>query len=109
MVYYYKCMRFLLHSVILSADLADARFLRKCAEACGGVCQTYKKLHQTVPVGFSVMALHSVFLAGRFRSSLHPKLVPWLTPLRRTNITLLHVGVTQGNFQHRHQQRHEFM
>ncbi|KFA55431.1 hypothetical protein S40293_08905 [Stachybotrys chartarum IBT 40293] len=64
MVYYYKCIRFLLHSVILSPELAETRFLKKCAEACGGVCQTYKKLHQTVPVGFSLMALHSVFLAG---------------------------------------------
>ncbi|KAH8678268.1 hypothetical protein BX600DRAFT_148081 [Xylariales sp. PMI_506] len=64
MVYYYKCMRFLLYPVILSADLADVRFLKTCAEACGGVCQTYKKLHQAVPVGFSVMALYSIFLAG---------------------------------------------
>ncbi|KAJ9142934.1 hypothetical protein NKR23_g6746 [Pleurostoma richardsiae] len=64
MVYYYKCLRYLLHPVILSSDQSDTRFLRKCAEACGGVCRTYKKLHQTVPVGFSVMALHSVFLAG---------------------------------------------
>ncbi|KAJ5901924.1 hypothetical protein N7495_002452 [Penicillium taxi] len=60
MVYYYKCMRFLLHPIILSANLSETRFLKKCAEACGGVCQTYKKLHQTVPVGFSVMALHSL-------------------------------------------------
>ncbi len=66
-MYYYKCMRFLLHPVILSGDLADSRFLKTCATACGGVCQTYKKLHQIVPVGFSVMALYSVFLAGEFR------------------------------------------
>ncbi|KAI1879322.1 hypothetical protein JX265_002276 [Neoarthrinium moseri] len=64
MVYYYKCLRFLLHPVILSPELSDTKFLRKCAEACGGVCRTYKKLHQSVPVGFSVMALHSIFLAG---------------------------------------------
>jgi hypothetical protein len=56
-------MRFLLHPQ-LSAPETNVRFLKKCAEACGDVCQTYKKLHQSVPVGFSLMALHSVFLAG---------------------------------------------
>ncbi|KAK6064976.1 fungal specific transcription factor domain-containing protein [Seiridium cupressi] len=64
MVYYYKCLRFLLHPVVLSTELSDTKYLLKCAEACGGVCRTYKKLHQSVPVGFSVMALHSIFLAG---------------------------------------------
>ncbi|KAF2495865.1 hypothetical protein BU16DRAFT_560725 [Lophium mytilinum] len=63
MVYYYKCMRFLLHPH-LSRQQTNTQFLRKCADACGGVCQTYKKLHQNVSVGFSLMALHSVFLAG---------------------------------------------
>jgi hypothetical protein len=63
MVYYYKCMRFLLHPRLLSAP-ANPRFVEKCAEACGGVCQTYKRLHQRVSVGFSLMALHSVFVAG---------------------------------------------
>jgi hypothetical protein len=63
MVYYYKCMRFLLHPH-LSRQQTNGRFLRKCADSCGGVCQTYKKLHQNVSVGFSLMALHSVFLAG---------------------------------------------
>lgn len=63
MVYYYKCLRFLLHP-LLSAQETNLRFLKKCAGACGDVCQTYKKLHQSIPVGFSLMALHSVFLAG---------------------------------------------
>jgi hypothetical protein len=63
MVYYYKCMRFLLHPHLLSSS-GNPRFLAKCVEACGGVCQTYKRLHQRVSVGFSLMALHSVFLAG---------------------------------------------
>lgn len=64
MVYYHQCMRFLLFPVILSSDMADVPLLKKCAEACAGVCQTYKKLHQKVSVGFSVMALHSIFIAG---------------------------------------------
>ncbi|KFA46129.1 hypothetical protein S40293_03749 [Stachybotrys chartarum IBT 40293] len=64
MAYYYKCMRFLLYPVVLSSEIADVYFLKRCAEACAGVCRTYKKLHQSVPVGFSVMALHSIFIAG---------------------------------------------
>lgn len=64
MVYYYKCVRFLLYPIILSPEVAGVRFLRLCAEACAGVCRIYKRLHQAVPVGFSVMALHSVFVAG---------------------------------------------
>ncbi|PMD60531.1 uncharacterized protein K444DRAFT_528507 [Hyaloscypha bicolor E] len=63
MVYYYKCMSFLLHPLLSTKD-TNLRFLKLCAEACGDVCQTYKKLHQSIPVGFSLMALHSVFLAG---------------------------------------------
>jgi hypothetical protein len=63
MVYYYKCMRFLLHPH-LSVQPTNPQFLAKCVEACGGVCETYKRLHQKISVGFSLMALHSVFLAG---------------------------------------------
>jgi len=64
MVYYHKCLRFLLHP-LLSGPQTPLSFITRCAEACGGVCQTYKKLHQSISVGFSLMALHSVFLAGR--------------------------------------------
>ncbi|KAH7303853.1 fungal-specific transcription factor domain-containing protein [Stachybotrys elegans] len=64
MVYYYKCIRFLLYPIIFSPEAADVHYLKRCAQACAGVCQTYKKLHQSVPVGFSVMALHSIFIAG---------------------------------------------
>lgn len=77
MVYYYKCMRFLLHPHLLSAS-ASPHFVEKCAEACGGVCQTYKRLHQRVSVGFSLMALHSVFVAGLtliYCTWLSPKIV----------------------------------
>lgn len=64
MVYYYKCLRFLLHP-LLSVPETSIDLIKKCAEACGGVCETYKKLHQNISVGFSLMALHSVFLSGR--------------------------------------------
>lgn len=65
MVYYYKCIRFLLHP-LLSSPKTHIALIKQCAEACGGVCQTYKKLHQNISVGFSLMALHSVFLAGEW-------------------------------------------
>ncbi|KAK8022257.1 hypothetical protein PG993_013024 [Apiospora rasikravindrae] len=35
-----------------------------CADASGGVCRTYKKLHQAMPIGFSSIDLLSVFSAG---------------------------------------------
>jgi len=63
MVYYHSCIRFLLHPLLLSQN-SNPRFLKKCADACGDICQTYKKLHQNIPVGFSLMALHSIFIAG---------------------------------------------
>ncbi|PVH96033.1 hypothetical protein DM02DRAFT_632338 [Periconia macrospinosa] len=64
MVYYYKCIRFLLYPYLLSGKHIDPACLQKCVDACGGVCQTYKRLHQKSSVGFSLMALHSIFLAG---------------------------------------------
>lgn len=50
--------------VILDSDIAYVSLLKRCAEACAGVCRTYKKLNRKVPVGFSFMALHSIFIAG---------------------------------------------
>jgi hypothetical protein len=75
-------MRFLLHP-LLSAKNTNLRFLKLCAEACGDVCQTYKKLHQSIPVGFSLMALHSVFLAGIL-----------IALLPTTSLSLMHPGLT---------------
>ncbi|KAF2703725.1 hypothetical protein K504DRAFT_417739 [Pleomassaria siparia CBS 279.74] len=63
MVYYYKCQRLLLYPQILKADVAH-RFLKGCAQACAGVCGAYKRLHQTLAVGYSLMALQTVFMAG---------------------------------------------
>jgi hypothetical protein len=65
MVFYFKCLRLLLYPQ-LSKPHVNPRFLKACAAACGGVCQTYKRLHQTMSVGYSMMALQTVFLAGKF-------------------------------------------
>ena len=72
MVYYYKCLRFLLHPH-MSSPSPNLAYLQKCVEACGGVCKTYKRLHQNVAVGFSLMALHSVFFAGKLDCSINPR------------------------------------
>ncbi|KAK8848917.1 fungal-specific transcription factor domain-containing protein [Apiospora arundinis] len=63
MLYYYKCLHFILQPFVVS-DPSQVKLVRRCAEACGGVCRTYKKLHQGIPIGFSFLDLRSVFLAG---------------------------------------------
>lgn len=63
MLYYYKTLRLLLYPRITTKNI-DIDTLVKCAEACGGVCRTYKTLHRQTSVGFSLMALYSVFLSG---------------------------------------------
>ena len=63
MVFYYKCQRLLLYPV-LSDLTVSPRFLKECAKACAGVCGAYKRLHQTLAVGYSFMALQNVFIAG---------------------------------------------
>ncbi|KAK5701361.1 hypothetical protein LTR17_022644 [Elasticomyces elasticus] len=63
MVFYYKCHRLLLYPLI-SRPHPDGRYLKACAKVCGGVAQSYKRLHQTLSVGYSLMALQTVFMAG---------------------------------------------
>lgn len=63
MVFYYKCHRLLLYPLI-SKPRSNSRYLKACAQVCGGVAQTYKRLHQTLSVGYSLMALQTVFMAG---------------------------------------------
>ncbi|KAK5708978.1 hypothetical protein LTR17_020204 [Elasticomyces elasticus] len=67
MVFYYKCHRLLLYPLI-SKPHPDGRYLKACAKVCGGVAQSYKRLHQTLSVGYSLMALQTVFMAGQFRN-----------------------------------------
>ncbi|KAI1344645.1 fungal-specific transcription factor domain-containing protein [Xylariaceae sp. FL0016] len=63
MVFYYKCQRLLLYPQICRQDV-NSRFLKLCAKACAGVCRAYKTLHQSLAVGYSFMALQTVFMAG---------------------------------------------
>ncbi|KFA54954.1 hypothetical protein S40293_02305 [Stachybotrys chartarum IBT 40293] len=63
MVFYHKCLRLLLYPQISKTNVAP-RFLKECAKACAGICGAYKRLHQTLAVGYSFMALQTVFMAG---------------------------------------------
>jgi hypothetical protein len=63
LIYYYQAVRFLLQPHLLTGT-ADDKYLLLAVQSCGGICQTYKRLHQSVSVGYSLMALHSVFSAG---------------------------------------------
>ncbi|KAK5655169.1 hypothetical protein OQA88_6068 [Cercophora sp. LCS_1] len=63
MVFYYKTLRLLLYPQI-SKTPANPRFLKACASACAGLCRTYKRLHESLAVGYSTMSLQSVFMAG---------------------------------------------
>ncbi|KAH8645455.1 fungal-specific transcription factor domain-containing protein [Xylariales sp. PMI_506] len=63
LVFYYKCQRLLLYPQVSKAPV-NPRFLKECATACAGVCGAYKRLHQAMSVGYSIMALQTVFMAG---------------------------------------------
>jgi hypothetical protein len=63
MASYYKTMRLLLQPRLYDKPV-DPKYLGLCAEACRGLCETYKVLHSKVPISFSSFSLQSVFLAG---------------------------------------------
>jgi hypothetical protein len=63
MASYHKSIRVLLQPRLYEQNI-DQRYLDLCAEACRGVCQTYKRLHQRIPLAFTSVSLQSVFLAG---------------------------------------------
>jgi hypothetical protein len=63
MVFYHKCRRLLLYPQITKKDVMP-RFLKECARSCAGICGAYKRLHQSLAVGYSLMALQTVFMAG---------------------------------------------
>ncbi|KAH7325608.1 fungal-specific transcription factor domain-containing protein, partial [Stachybotrys elegans] len=63
MASYHKTLRILLQPRLYERNVQD-RYLGLCAEACRGVCETYKRLHTTLPISFTSLSLQSVFLAG---------------------------------------------
>ncbi|KAK4975155.1 hypothetical protein LTR42_004365 [Elasticomyces elasticus] len=89
MVFYYKCHRLLLYPLI-SKPHPDGRYLKACAKVCGGVAQSYKRLHQTLSVGYSLMALQTVFMAG-----LTLVYCAWLSPEDIFNSTVSNDVITE--------------
>lgn len=66
-----KAVRLLLQPRITSRrrhhgrlDPATAKYLAICARAAGDICQFYKALHQRRPLGWNLLATHSIFTAG---------------------------------------------
>ncbi|KAM7194167.1 Fungal specific transcription factor domain containing protein [Naviculisporaceae sp. PSN 640] len=67
LVFYFKTLRLLLYPQLTRAahgEYIPPRFLKICARACAGACAAYKRLHQSLAAGFSIMALQTVFMAG---------------------------------------------
>lgn len=64
MASYYKTLRILLQPRLYEKNVQDT-YMEHCAEACRGVCETYKRLHTKLPVSFTSLSLQSVFLAGK--------------------------------------------
>ncbi|KAK5265338.1 hypothetical protein LTR96_009240 [Exophiala xenobiotica] len=64
MLQYYTCKRLLLFPQLTQA-VVDSRYLKLCAEACAGVCTSYKNLHDySSSICYSPVATQSLFLAG---------------------------------------------
>ncbi|RDW88310.1 hypothetical protein BP6252_00342 [Coleophoma cylindrospora] len=63
MVAYHKCVRLLLQPQLYEVVI-NPRYLKLCTEACSGVCETYRLLHDSQVIAFSTLTLQSVFLAG---------------------------------------------
>ncbi|RDW58435.1 hypothetical protein BP5796_12365 [Coleophoma crateriformis] len=63
MLHYHKCTRLLLQPQLYE-PVINERYLNLCTEACKGICETYRRLHDYFPVAFSTLSLQTVFLAG---------------------------------------------
>ncbi|KAB8230370.1 Zn(II)2Cys6 transcription factor [Aspergillus alliaceus] len=69
-IQYSKALRMLLqhritHLATSETDPSkDKEYLTLSARAAGDICQYYKTLHQRRPLGWNLLALHSIFTAG---------------------------------------------
>lgn len=64
MVSYYKSIRLLLQPQLYEA-IINKRHLELCIEACSGICERYRRLHDHLPVAFLTLSLQTIFLAGK--------------------------------------------
>lgn len=89
MASYYKALRILLQPQLYVEGVRE-RYLELCAEACRGVCETYKRLHTKLPVCFTSLSLQSVFLAGK-SLPIHLQAILLTDIGHRSNPGVLHV------------------
>ncbi|KAE8383334.1 hypothetical protein BDV26DRAFT_277281 [Aspergillus bertholletiae] len=63
MLHYNRALRLLIQPFLPSLPLTDP-YYHICLRAAGDICQTHKRLHQTLEYGHSFLAVQTVFLAG---------------------------------------------
>lgn len=63
LLHYNRALRILIQPFLPSLSLTDP-YYRICLNAAGDICQTHKRLHQTLEYGHSFLAVQTVFMAG---------------------------------------------
>ncbi|KAE8410656.1 major facilitator superfamily domain-containing protein [Aspergillus pseudocaelatus] len=63
MLHYNRALRLLIQPFLPSLTLTDP-YYHICLRAAGDICQTHKRLHQTLEYGHSFLAVQTVFMAG---------------------------------------------
>lgn len=63
MIAYHSSVRLLLQPQLYKKSI-NPRYLQLCTQACSGVCETFRRVHDSMPVAFSTLSLQTVFLAG---------------------------------------------
>lgn len=62
-LHYNRALRILIQPFLPALSLADP-YYHICLNAAGDICQTHKRLHQTLEYGHSFLAVQTVFMAG---------------------------------------------
>ncbi|KAL4978587.1 fungal-specific transcription factor domain-containing protein [Aspergillus desertorum] len=63
MLHYNRALRLLIQPFLPSLPLTDP-YYHICLRAAGDICQTHKRLHQTLEYGHSFLAVQTVFISG---------------------------------------------
>lgn len=62
-LHYNRALRILIQPFLPALSLADP-YYHICLNAAGDICQTHKRLHQTLEYGHSFLAVQTVFMGG---------------------------------------------
>ncbi|CAG8112066.1 unnamed protein product [Penicillium salamii] len=63
MLHYYRAVRLLIQPFLPLLPITDP-YYQICLSAAGNICQSHKRLHQTLEYGHSFLAVQTVFMAG---------------------------------------------